>query len=81
MAEETSIRFQFENMDAAQQAFATLSELGYRPTFDVDTPGIYIYPYRQDLTSALEIAHTFGGNLSTVEDPFISNLEEPPYFT
>lgn len=60
-----SIRFQFQNMDEANRAFETLAELGYRPVFDTNArrPGIYIRPYRQDLTSAMEIAHVFGGEL------------------
>ena len=65
-----SIRFDFSDQAEDSRAYETLEELGYRPKFDQDTYrlGIYIRPYRQDLTSAIEIAHTFGGELRDTEN-------------
>lgn len=72
MVKNTSIRFEFADEAEANRAYETLAELGYRPMFDQDQdnyrPGIYIRPYRQDLTSAIEIAQTFGGELHDTEN-------------
>ena len=70
LVKNTSIRFEFADEAEAGRAYETLAELGYRPMFDQDAyrPGIYIRPYRQDLTSAIEIAQTFGGELHDTEN-------------
>jgi hypothetical protein len=62
---EPTIRLQFSNHEAAYEAFETLQELGYRPELASDDcgPELDIHIENNDVQSALEIAHEFGGHL------------------
>lgn len=66
MTEKTSIKFIFNSKDDAVRAYETLAELGYKPELDDESrkPCIYIQPFKQDLSSALEITQIFGGVLA-----------------
>jgi hypothetical protein len=62
---EDAIRFTFPSAQSAFDAFETLQELGYEPVID-DEDGcstLHIHVERSDVTSALEIAQTHGGEL------------------
>lgn len=67
-----SIVFQFEDQRSAYDAFDTLEELGYRPTYNTeeDKPKLHIHLNHSDLTSALEVAQAHGGT-------FIEHQEYP----
>lgn len=56
---EQPITFHFDTAQAAGQAADTLQELGYKTK-----TALNIYIDRGDLTSALEIAQAFGGEIS-----------------
>ncbi|WP_010272759.1 hypothetical protein [Paenibacillus senegalensis] len=56
---EQPITFHFDTAQAAEQAADTLQELGYKTKTALD-----IYIGRGDLTSALEIAQAYGGEIS-----------------
>lgn len=60
-----SILFQFTDRRSAFEAFDTLEELGYRPTYSADEtkPQLHIHFNHSDVTSALEVAQAHGGTL------------------
>lgn len=62
---EQPITFHFDNAQAAGQAADTLQELGYRTK-----TALSIFIDRSDLTSALEIAQTFGGEISMADSDY-----------
>lgn len=60
-----AITFTFADNRSAFQAYDTLAELGYRPVMS-DSGGrslVRVSLEKNDLISALEICHSFGGNL------------------
>ena len=59
------IFFQFDSKDTAALAQDTLAELGYKAGRHSETgkPMLHVIVDRGDLTSALEIAQSFGGKL------------------
>lgn len=65
MMSSAPIFFQFQSEAEANLALGTLEELGYQAAISSQTgqPVVHIHIDRQDLTSALEIAQSFGGNL------------------
>jgi len=62
---EPTVRLQFRRLEEAHEAFETLQELGYRPEMAGEgcNPEIDIHIENNDVQSALEIAHAFGGHL------------------
>ncbi|RUS46623.1 hypothetical protein [Cohnella sp. AR92] len=58
----TSILFQFPQEQAARIAYDTLEELGYDPQLH-EGGRLHIHVIREDLTSALEIVQSHGGEL------------------
>lgn len=58
-----TIKFRFDHLSAARSAYDTLEELGYRPERLGDGRMIKVHVERADITSALEIAQAFGGEL------------------
>ncbi|MBB6637237.1 hypothetical protein [Cohnella thailandensis] len=63
----TSILFQFPQEQAARVAYDTLAELGYDPQLH-EGGRLHIHVIREDLTSALEIVQSHGGELVESED-------------
>jgi hypothetical protein len=71
----TAIAFQFSDIQSANLAHETLQELGYEPVFDDDGgTRLHIHVENADLTSALEIAQAFGGDLQEQ-----STMSEMPF--
>ncbi|WP_152396461.1 DNA/RNA helicase [Paenibacillus guangzhouensis] len=62
--QHSAISFQFRDSHSARLAFDTMQELGYEPRIDnaVGTQ-LHIHVEHADLTSALEIAQAYGGEL------------------
>lgn len=60
---ESIIRFRFEQKGNAQLAYELMQELGYHPVMETGDHVFHIHLNRQDLTSALEIAASYGGTL------------------
>ena len=73
---EPTIQFCFENQEAASNAFETLDELGYRPERIGDGRTVKVYVNRADLTSALEIAQAFGGELCGQDDRSVATWDD-----
>jgi hypothetical protein len=63
----TSILFQFPQEQAARVAYDTLAELGYDPQLH-EGGRLHIHVISEDLTSALEIVQSHGGELVESED-------------
>lgn len=63
--DQHSILFQFPDRRSAYYAFDTLEELGYKPVMSggEHTPFVHVHIDNTDLTSALEIAQSYGGTL------------------
>lgn len=59
-----AIRFDFADRWSAYQAFDILEELGYEPFVreEGERTSVFVRVERNDITSALEIAQSFGGN-------------------
>lgn len=70
---DPSIKLQFPNPQAAKDAYETLSELGYTPDFirAGDRPELAIHIIKNDVQSALEITHVFGGHMVGEEEIII----------
>lgn len=66
---EGILRFRFDNVNSAHIAYDTMRELGYQSVMETGDQTFHIHVNRQDLTSALEIAASQGGEL--VEEPDI----------
>ena len=60
---EAIIRFRFKDSHSSQIAYDTMRELGYQPVLETGDDVFHIHVHRQDLTSALEIAASQGGEL------------------
>ncbi|MBM7567726.1 hypothetical protein [Paenibacillus sacheonensis] len=76
MHEDTGLLFQFADSNAASLASGTFQELGYDPVIQQGSE-VHIHMRGDDITSALEIAQSHGGQL-TVESsiPEISLTNE-----
>lgn len=71
-----SIMFQFPSDAAARLAFDTLLELGYDPQLH-DGGRLHIHVIDEDLTSALEICQSHGGELlerAPAEEAALTNV-------
>ncbi|MCC3374820.1 hypothetical protein [Cohnella sp. REN36] len=62
MSHHAALMFQFPQENNARLAYDTLEELGYEPHLH---PGarLHIHVVNEDLTSALEIVQSFGGEM------------------
>ena len=62
--QSNAIRFDFADRRSAHKAYETLEELGYEPRLveEGERTTVYAKVERNDLTSALEIAQSFGGS-------------------
>ncbi|WP_116191110.1 hypothetical protein [Paenibacillus taihuensis] len=73
--QDTALLFQFGDANAAQLASSTLQELGYDPVIQQGS-SVHIHIEGSDLTSALEIAQSHGGQLavqSSIPDIELTN--------
>lgn len=62
MSAHSAIIFDFQDGNSTQNAFQLLLELGYDPVRHSHTR-LHIHVVNEDLTSALEIAQAYGGQL------------------